>query len=175
MESLTKDRMIAALNALDAILPKTLTLIVGGGGAMLLAYNFPLATADIDAVAKGLPEEELKEYILRVARDLNLPPDWLNSWYSSFTHVLPADYADRLVNIFTGKKLTALALSKQDLLLMKCFAGRKKDITHARVLVRGGADTGQVEKIIEALQKRQIPGAAKALEFLDDILDMENL
>jgi hypothetical protein len=54
MENLTKDLMLKALLALDRKLNKKVTLIVGGGGAMILAHEFPLATSDIDAIPKGM-------------------------------------------------------------------------------------------------------------------------
>jgi hypothetical protein len=173
METLTAEKMRTALKALDALLDRDLTLIVGGGGAMLLAYGFPLATADIDAVPRGIPGDELAPLIEKVARELGLPHDWLNPWYSSFTYVLPADFEERLMEVFRGSHLSAQALGKEDLLLMKCFAHRQKDVAHARALVRAGADADKVFDRIEELRKRKIPGTEPALDFLEDILDQE--
>jgi hypothetical protein len=173
METLTKEKMRAALGALDALLQTKVTLIVGGGGAMLMAHDFPLATSDIDAVPRGLSSDELAPLIEQVAHDLGLPTDWLNPWYQSFTYVLAADYANRLVNVYSGQHLSAEALGKEDLLLMKCFAHRQKDIAHARALVRAGADLDRVFGRIEELEKRKLPEAKKAKDFLEDVLDME--
>lgn len=165
--------MKQAFARLDQKLERRVTLIVGGGGAMLLAYDFPLATADVDAVPKGMTIDELKPLIEAIARELSIPPDWLNPWFSAFTHVLRADYLAHVVNVFSGKLLTVVALSKEDLLLMKCFAHRPKDVAHARALVRAQADTSVVERRIEALAKGKIPGTKEAMDFLDEILDME--
>jgi hypothetical protein len=57
--------------------------------------------------------------------------------------------------VFLGKNIKAQALGKEDLLIMKCFAGRQKDIPHARALVKSGADIQLVEEHIRSLiQKR---------------------
>lgn len=165
--------MKTALSSLDEELPSPVLLIIGGGGAMLLAYDFPLATTDIDAVAKGLTSDELKVFIKRVADKHDLPVDWLNPWFSSFTFVLAADYESRLIDVFKGQRLTAKALGKEDLLLMKCFAHRKKDVAHARALIRAGANPDMVYSRIEELAKKKIPKCTEARDFLDEIVDLE--
>ena len=45
--------MLKALASLDRRLAMQVTLIVGWGGAMLLANHYPLSTSDIDAIPKG--------------------------------------------------------------------------------------------------------------------------
>lgn len=174
MKALTLVQVKEAFALLDARLPRRVTLVVGGGGAMLLAYNFPLATMDVDALPKGMSIDELKPFIEAIAKELAMPSDWLNPWFGSFTHVLRPDFDKHVVPVFSGEKLTVVALSKEDLLLMKCFAHRAKDIPHARVLLRSGADTAVVEGRIEELKKNKIPGAGEAMDFLDEMLDLED-
>jgi hypothetical protein len=65
------------------------------------------------------------------------------------------------------------ALGADDILLMKCFAHRKKDIPHARALVRKGADSNRVALRIEELALKKLPGTREALDFLDEILELE--
>ena len=173
MSGLTAVKMKQGFTALDKLLPQPVSLIVGGGGAMLLAHDFPLATTDVDAVPKGLSADELKPYVEEVARELGLTPDWLNPWFSSFTHVLPVDYSERLIEVFKGQLLKVTALGADDLLLMKSFAHRQKDIAHARALVRAGADVDFVYEQIDKLKKRRIPGTEKATDFLDQIVELE--
>lgn len=168
---LTKKRMLEALTCLDKPLPKSVRLIMGGGGAMILAHQFPLATTDIDAVPKGMTIEELDPYVKQVGLDLNLPGDWLNPYFSTFAVNLPSDFETRLIQVYLGKNLSVMALGKEDMLIMKCYAHRSKDIGHARALLKLGADTDFVEKHIEALKRKQIPGCKEALDFLDDLLD----
>ncbi|NUM88783.1 MAG: hypothetical protein HUU37_06245, partial [Bdellovibrionales bacterium] len=104
-----------------------------------------------------------------VADREGLPGDWLNPYFSTFSYVLPADYEKRLIGVFSGRNLTALALGKEDLLIMKCFAHRQKDVGHARKLIRAGADLEIVEGRIQSLIERRIPGAQEALDFLDEV------
>ncbi len=68
MMSLNAAYMKSAFEALDRKLSKNVRLVVGGGGAMLLAYNYPLQTTDIDGIpAAGVSIEELAPLILAVA------------------------------------------------------------------------------------------------------------
>jgi len=171
METLSAKLMQECFNALDEYLKSSVTLIVGGGTAMILAHGFPLATADVDGVAKGISVTELDVLVKKIAIEKNISPDWLNSYFSTFAHVLPEDYGDRLVEVFREKKLTVKALSKEEMLIMKCFAHRQKDVAHAKALIKKGANLTFVEKHIERLLKEGTPGAQEALDFLDDCRD----
>lgn len=167
----SKQIMEKSFQLLDDSLPKPVTLILGGGGCMILAHGYPIATTDVDAMPLQIPFEELSEYVHRIAKQLNLPGDWLNPYFNSFTHVLPADYRDRCITVFRGKKLSVEALGREDMLIMKCFAHRPKDLGHARALLKAGADTTFVEKRIEELKKKGIPEAEAALDFLDELVE----
>ncbi len=168
---LSSQLMIKALERLDELIKAPVSLIVGGGGAMILAHHFPLATSDIDAVPRGMDLSEIDDAIKQVAQELNIPKDWLNPYFSTFTHTLPLSYGDRLVRVFAGARLTADALSVDDLLIMKCFAHRQKDVAHARALIKAGANVTFVGDHIESLLEKRIPGAEAALDFLDDVSD----
>lgn len=163
--------MKSAFEALDKKLPKNVTLIMGGGGAMILAHHYPLATSDVDAIPKGMEIYEFDSYVKIVAKELHLPGDWLNPYFSTFSHTLPDDYSSRLVRVFTGKKLAVDSLGKEEMLIMKCFAHREKDVGHAKQLVKLGVNLKLVERQIEALIAKKIPQAQEAIEFLDDILE----
>ncbi len=167
--------MLKSLQKLDQKLPCPCLLIIGGGGALVLSNDFPLATYDIDALPKGISIDELNIFVLQVARELNLPNDWLNPYFASFTHVLPLDFETRLKTVFEGSKLTAQALGKEDLLIMKCFAHRQKDIPHARALVKKGATLAIVDKQMAFLKKNKAHGVEQAVEFLDMILELEDV
>ncbi|MEZ4704965.1 MAG: DUF6036 family nucleotidyltransferase [Bdellovibrionota bacterium] len=170
MESLTEKQMRDGLGLLDQKLNQKLTLILGGGGAMVLAYHFPLSTMDLDAIAKGMDLSEISSLIREVAEELHLPSDWINPHFSSFIFSLPDDYGDRLTTVFEGANLTVEALGREDLLIMKCFAHRNKDIGHALALIKSGADLNIVETQIEKCINDRIPGSQEAIDFLDDLL-----
>lgn len=164
--------MIKGLTELEKVLDEPITLIVGGGGAMVLAYDFPLATNDIDGFSKGIEPLELDRRVKMVAEKIGLPKDWLNSYFSTFAHTLPKDYESRLVEVLQKPKLTVKALGKEDLLIMKCFAGRQKDVPHAKVLIKKGADLSHVEAHLNELKQKRIPKSDQALDFLYDVQEM---
>lgn len=166
---ISRQIMKKAFALLDKELRDPLTLILGGGGAMILAHDYPLATTDVDALPLQTSFEEIDPLVQRIAHDADLPGDWLNPYFSTFTHVLPPDYGSRLVDVFSGKMLRVRALGKEDMLVMKCFAHRPKDLGHARALMKAGVDVKLVEDIIEGHQARGLPEAQKALDFLDQL------
>lgn len=140
---------------------------------MVLAYGIPVRTTDVDAYATGMSFDELEPFIRQVAREHGLAPDWINPHFSTFTHVLPRDYGSRLRTIFEGERLHVKALGAEDLLVMKCFAGREKDIGHARRLLKHVEDLEKVESRLEELMARRVRGAQAAMDFLDDLLEVE--
>lgn len=163
--------MKLAFSALDKKIQKDVTLIMGGGGAMILAHQYPLATTDVDAIPKGMEIDELDPYVKAVALELNLPGDWLNPYFSTFSHTLPSDFSQRLIRVFNGEYLKVDSLGKEEMLIMKCFAHRDKDVGHAKQLIKLGADLKLVERQIESLRAKKIPDTQAALDFLDDILE----
>lgn len=167
--SLTTMKM--AFKKLDEYLQQSVTLIVGGGGAMIFAHNFPLATTDVDAIPRGIEQAELDVLTKKIAIDLNLPSDWLNGYFSTFAYVVLPDYEVNLIEVFSGSHLIVKCLSKEDMLIMKCFAHRPKDVSHAKALLKQGVDLDKVEKHIELLKSKKISEAQKALDFLDDLLE----
>lgn len=166
---LTAGSLREAFGRLDRLLPFPVLLVVGGGTAMLLAYRLPVRTTDVDAYPVGATMDELAPFVREVARELQLAADWINPYYETFAHVLPGDYATRLVTVFEGGRLLVRALGLEDLLVMKCFAGREKDVGHARALLKRGPDLAIVERRIEELVERGVAGAADAADFLDDV------
>jgi predicted nucleotidyltransferase len=166
---LEAEQLRHAFAALDRILTRPITLIVGGGTAMLLAYRIPVRTTDVDAYPREAPLEEIRAEILAVARAHGLAPDWINPHFETFAFVLPPDYGTRLKPIHEGERLKVMALGVEDLLVMKCFAGREKDVGHARALLKRGPDLAVVEGRIQALVEKGVRGAQDALDFLDDL------
>jgi hypothetical protein len=146
-----------------------MTLVVGGGTAMMMAHGLQVRTTDVDAYPVSGRLDDLAPHIREVARDAGLAPDWLNPHFETFAHVLPGDYGTRLREVFAGERLRVMALGVEDLLVMKCFAGREKDVGHARALLARKPDLDIVERRIEELVDRGVPGALDAADFLDDL------
>jgi hypothetical protein len=109
---LTLPALRAAFAALDARIAGPVTLVVGGGTAMFAAHGLPVRTTDVDAYPIRGRLDEIAPQVREVAREQGLAPDWLNPHYETFAHVLPADYASRLREIFAGERLRAMASGK---------------------------------------------------------------
>jgi len=167
-----KDGMIEAFKALDAKLTVPLTMVVGGGAAMLLAHGVSLATHDVDGVPLDthVPPAEVERMVREVAAELKISPHWYNDYFKTFTFALPPNFRERLVEVFKGRFLSVKALGALDLLVMKCMAGREKDIGHARALVRRGADWKEAEAHLDRLAQKGLPGAREAARFLEDLV-----
>ena len=167
--------MRAAFEGLDRAIPALAHLVVGGGAAMVLAYQHRLATEDVDAfTAKGgVRVADLDAAAKRVAKALDIAPDWLNAHFETYTAVLPSDYASRLRRVFAGARLVVDALGPEDLLVMKCFAGRDKDLPHARVLLKKAKDLGIVDRQLQHLVEKRYPKAERAADWFDDLRDEE--
>ncbi len=84
--------------------------------------------------------------------------------------MLPTDYADRLRPVYEGAQLRVDALAPEDLLVMKCFAARDKDLPHARVLVRQ-ANLKIVDARLQELIDKRVLGAERAADYFDDLRD----
>lgn len=168
---ISQQSMEQAFKLLDKGLDRSTTFILGGGGCMIWAHGYPIATADVDALPLHISFAEIDDLVKEIGAKLNLPGDWLNPYFSSFTFVLPSDYRSRCLTVFKGKHLVVEALGRQEMLLMKCFAHRPKDLGHARALLKAGVDVKAVEARIEELKGKGIEEADAALDFLDDLLE----
>lgn len=165
--------MREALKGLDKEIKEPMKLLIGGGAAFILAHRIPLTTMDMDAIPfqSKMTIGELDPCVKKVAAKLQLPKDWLNHYFATFTYSLPKDYGERLVSVYQGKHLHALALGKEDLLIMKCFAGREKDRPHARALLKKGVRLPIVKEHLHYCLKENLPNAQKALDCFYELCD----
>jgi hypothetical protein len=173
MDLINKQTMLKALELFERKLDQPLKMLMGGGGAMVLAHDFPLGTYDIDAVPIDFDFADLDVAIKAVAKELNIAPDWLNPYFSTFVHTLPADYKARVIRVYDGEKLKVDALGLEDMLVLKIFAGRQKDVPHVRQLIKKGVNLKLVEDHLAMLKKKRIPNVDKALDFLDDVSEAD--
>lgn len=170
-----KKLALRALQELDekmlAAGEKKVTLVIGGGGSMILQHNYKGGTVDIDAVPVNSDFEDLKPYMEGVAKKLKIAPDWLNPYYQAFTIYLPKDAKARMQTTFLGAVITVKSLGAEDVLIMKLMAGRAKDMGHIRHLLKMDLDLAIVEKQLEQLKKLYPKLASQALERLDELTE----
>lgn len=168
-----KNIMLKALKRLDSELKSKATMLIGGGAALLLAHNIPLSTMDIDGllIESEITPAELDPLVKGVARELKINPHWFTTYFGTFTYTIPSDYKNRIVTVYNGRHLKVVAFGLEELLIMKCFSGREKDIGHARAIARKDTDLDFVEDYIRRLKEKGVPGGDKALNFLHEIRD----
>lgn len=122
---MNKSKILRALERLGALAQAEgirLEVSIYGGAAFLLAYNSRDATKDIDAIFH--PKEAGERLVGQVARELELPDDWLNSDVSQF--ISPkVEVKRRLADIEALTGLIVHVPSAQYLLAMKALACRR--------------------------------------------------
>ena len=114
-------------------------IAIYGGTVMMLAYDCREATKDVDAIFR--PAAALEPLIRRVAREQDLPEDWMNAGVQPFV-------APREARIeFAQLKIPGLAITRPSaeyLLAMKCLAARLPK-------PRSHGDTADVKFLIRRL------------------------
>ena len=99
-----------------------LEVSIYGGAAFLLAFNSREATRDIDAILK--PKEEGERLVIEVARQLDIPDDWLNSNVEQF--ISPKlETKRRLTDIEDETGLIIHVPTAKYLIAMKALACRR--------------------------------------------------
>lgn len=98
-------------------------IIIVGGGALMLNYDFRMNSVDIDAF--NTSEEAVKAATLKVAEKYNLPADWLNDDFTKTT-----SYSPKLRNCSKHYKtfsnvLEFRTVNREYLIAMKMVSGRK--------------------------------------------------
>lgn len=122
MKGLGKTDVLNAIRRLGelALTEETeVELCIYGGCAMMLAFDRRAITKDIDAVFK--PREKVLEWAAIVAREQNLPEDWLNDDVKQF--LAPIGAARSLPIELQGVRITMPTASY--LLAMKALAARR--------------------------------------------------
>jgi hypothetical protein len=116
-----------------------LEVSIYGGTAFLLAYDSREATRDVDAILR--PKEEGQRLVELVARELDIPEDWLNSNVEQFVSPL-GEAKRRLAEIEDATGLIVHVPTAGYLLAMKALACRRPigayqgDIEDLRFLIR---------------------------------------
>ncbi len=99
------------------------------GAAMALAYDAARVTRDVDArfVPHGIVLEEARQ----VAKDLGLPPWWLNEQATAYISGKDDPGKRR---VFDHPGLRVMAASPEHVFAMKALAARTRDIDDLRLL-----------------------------------------
>jgi hypothetical protein len=167
MEKMGEDDLRTALNALGERLRTRTDIVVGGAGALILTGELPRATSDFDVLYSDPDMGQLQEDIRAVADRLNLTPGWLNGSIQSYLDVLPPDYQTRLRTLPTRGKLHIALLHRQDIIVMKLFAGRPRDLNDVAILQPTLEELAFVRHELPRLQLIDPTRSLRIQSFLD--------
>lgn len=125
---LTKNNVFEALKALAKQYRKLCKnspaeIIIVGGGSILLNYNFRDYTMDLDVIMQAA--SGMKDAILRVADQMALPSDWINTDFkftSSYSDKL-AQYSRHYASLNNGQ-IEIRTINAEYLIAMKLQSGR---------------------------------------------------
>ena len=123
-----------AFAALGERLHDRTEIVLGGAGALILTGDLQRATSDCDVLHSDPDIGQLQEDIRAVAHRLGLPSGWLNGSMQTYLDILPPDYRTRLRSLSMPGKLQVFVLHRQDVIVMKLFAGRPRDIADVQSL-----------------------------------------
>jgi hypothetical protein len=174
------DRLLSALGEQLSLAGHDYDLIVIGGSALLALGLVSRATDDVDVLAltdrAGLHEAlplppPLTDASARVARDLDLPADWLNSVAAAdmLRLGLPEGFTERLTRREYGPSLTVRYASRLDQIHFKLHAtvdrGGGKHFSDLQAL-----EPSQAELLAAARWTRTHDPSAGFLSVLTDVL-----
>lgn len=97
------------------------SLIICGGGALIVMKIIERRTRDVDVVAPEI-DPLLNALAAQVGREFGLSENWLNNGPASLVRDLSAGWQQRTVPVFAGKALELRALGRHDLLATKLYA-----------------------------------------------------
>jgi hypothetical protein len=112
-------RALTRLGELCAAQGDKVELAIYGGTVMMFAYDCRAATKDIDAIFH--PPEVVEPLIEQIARERNLPVDWINNGVKDFVGAKEAR------TTFAELQVPGLMITRpaaEYLLAMKCMAAR---------------------------------------------------
>jgi hypothetical protein len=157
------------------------TLLVCGGSALNLAGIIQRPTRDVDVlglikgtepvtvVAEQLPDELLHAAEL-VAREMNLPRDWLNDAALEVQRLgLPPGIVERAHRLNCGPCLTVFFIGRQDQVALKLYAAidRQKGQRHLKDLEAIGPTRAEMDAAVHwLLDRRTSPQFRRAVQAI---------
>lgn len=150
---LTRADLEGALTALGAMCREDTTVLLGGSAALILTNALRRGTDDGDVIASHPDLGQLQGAIRAVAHNRGLPDGWLNGSVQSYLEVLPTGYETRAKTLPRFGRLSVSLLSRRDVIVMKFYSGRPKDLSDLEQIAPTAAEL--------AFAARELPRLAK--------------
>lgn len=163
-ESLTRPRLLAALRRLAELAAAEglkLELSLYGGAVFTLVYGSRDTTRDVDGLVR--PEAEGRRLAARVAREQELPEDWLSADVAQF--LAAKEEKRRVLENDFGPGLRVTAPTAAYLLALKLKASRPRLPGYA-------GDEADIEFLLRKLRPKSLREVEDLFErfFPDDVL-----
>jgi hypothetical protein len=138
---------------------KTIEIAVYGGSALILTYDWRIATRDVDAVFEA-DRQTVRRLAAEIAGEIGWEPDWLNDGVKGFLSAADTDpEAKRLFGTYPSEDQPGLRVTVANpryLFAMKCRAMR----------IGGVAETSDVDDIRHLAREIGITTAEHALHLV---------
>ena len=176
MTSFGRERIRELLHALDLALERrqtTADVYLVGGAAIALSFDSARTTRDLDAVFA--PITEVRSAAAEVAKQFDLPEDWLNDAVKGF---VPPTTDTQQVVAYESAHLRVCTASLEHLLAMKIAAARvEQDRGDLELLVKalGIITIEQALDIAVACLGPGYPIPLRAQYLLDEILGQSSM
>ena len=136
-------------------LTRDVDLLLVGSAAAIATGVLPRTrtTADCDVMIYEPADAASAVHVAadRVAVELGLPSDWLNTDVQIRLDALPDGWERRKVLIAVHGRIRVWGASRPDLIAMKVLAGRPKDLDDLRAMRVRADDIAFVQRYLEAL------------------------
>ncbi len=109
-------------------------VVIGGAGALILSNDLQRATLDCDVLVSQPDMGQLQDVIREVAERLGLVGGWLYGSAQAFADILPPGYEARLNSLPPFGRLQVMVVHRKDVIVMKLFAGRPRDLIDVKSL-----------------------------------------
>ncbi len=166
---MTAKSLQAALLRLGSTLRESASLTLGGSAALLLTGALDRLTDDGDVVESSVDFATLLDAVRQVEVVELAPPGWLNTSIQAYTHVLPADYRSRLVHLPRMGRLDVSLLGRADVILMKTYAHRPRDLQDLLAVTPTEQELAFVEQCIPRIAAKEPDRAAMMHAIVGDV------
>ncbi len=166
---LESKRITMMLSSLGRHVDRPIEIIICGGAAAILAHRMKRTTADVDLVFLSYRPPDFEKIKAEVADSFGVNADWLNEGAKGYADYLPDDFRERLIRIdVRSRSVTAWAIGKADLIVMKLASFRPEDLADVDALGIGKDDVKIVKKAVEKISAFDKKAALRMRLFLEE-------
>jgi hypothetical protein len=144
-------------------------LVLGGSAALILVDVLMRSTGDGDVIFARPEIHDIQPLVRRAADAAGVPRGWLNGSIQTYLNALPLDYAERIVWLPPFGRLTVGLLHRRDVLAMKVYARRPRDVADIVAMSPTAEEVDFVRLQLARVAHAEPERAAAMRAFLDEL------